>query len=214
MSTSICYLLHQLYLETKAYHYISALFSSVVYLICALKAQSFLTSSNSSLFIRVPKRVARAKSSRQSAAGDGWISTTSSKRKRPASTTAKKRRASTGTSTRKRSASKGGKRRKTTKASSSGSKKPRAKKARTFPDKSNTNSNQTLDKFLSQAAPSAQEIIELDDSSSSLDESSIVAPRRASLPGRFNPASRLAAAKKFPDENDPLWDDDSEIEFE
>lgn len=183
-------------------------------MICALKAQSFLTSGCASLFIRIPKRVARAKSSRQSAGGTGWISTTSSKRKRSASTTAKKRRASTSTSTRKRSTSKGEKRRKSTKASSSGSKKPRTKKARTFPNKSNTNSNQTLHKFLSQAVPSAQEIIELDDSSSSLDESSILDLRRASLPARLKPTPTLAAAKKSSDGNDPLWDDDSEVEFE
>jgi hypothetical protein len=47
-----------------------------------------------------------------------------------------------------------------------------------------------------------------------LDESSILDLRRASLPARLKPAPTLAAAKKSPDENDPLWDDDSELEFE
>eukprot|EP00980_Cylindrotheca_fusiformis_P001354 scaffold338_cov116-Cylindrotheca_fusiformis.AAC.19 len=214
---------------------------SVVYLICTLKAQSFLTSDRARLCIRVPNRVAsatRAKASRRRtstviAADTGWISTAATKKKRASSSsigsgstaTTKKRRASTGSASTRRKAKGGGtgKRRKVAKkASSTATTSSSSKKPRAFPNRKNNNSttnSQTLDKFLQPAPPQGkkqqQEVIELDDSSSS-DVSSVFDIRRASLPSRLQPAPLSAAAAKKPPNRtpDPLWDDDSEYEFE
>lgn len=172
-------------------------YDSIVYLTCARKAEDFLVSSNSRIFIRVPTRVARAKATRTS---------TTAKRKKATTTkkaATKKRRASTG-STRKKAP----KRRKATKAKSAA--KGRGKKVRTFP----SSHNQTLDKFLSQPA-SEPEVIELeDDSESEVEEHFDTESRRVSLPARMKAPLSLAQNGNDSDEEDDLWSSDEEYQFD
>lgn len=189
-------MVHQSYQQTSH----QSRSSSIIYLTCTREAENLVVSDNSRVFIRVPTRVARAKTPRMS------TGSSTAKRKKP--TTTKKRRASTG-STSKRSSSATGKRRKTTKAKSTG--KGRGKKVRTFPS---TSPNQTLDKFLSQPA-AEPEVIELeDDSESEIEENFDEGSRRVSLPARMKRPLSLAKTSDDAEDEDDLWSSDQEYEFE
>jgi hypothetical protein len=170
-------------LESIINCFVFAKTSSVVYLRCTAKAQSFLTSEKAQMKIRLPKR-AISKAKTQTAARksisstDGWIGTKASK------PTKRKGQSKAPASKKKRAPKK----------QPSTTKRP-AKEPKSAPGAGT-------------AKPKTAEVIELDESS--LSEASVdgeveeISGRKASL--RKNPQPAYA-------ERDTLWDDDSENEF-
>jgi hypothetical protein len=182
--------------------------SSVVYLRCNQKAESFLISDREELKLRLPKAAAKKSTStttrtatvRKSAtSSDGWIDTSNKKKKAPAAAKRKRTVRKKQPAARKKKAPA----KKTAKASSRRKSAPAALAPR----------------ITNNAAP---DIIELDDDSSLSevcvddDEVQEIPVRKASI--RPPPRRKLleACSRSAPnaDVEDPLWDDDSDDENE